>query len=118
MSDAIERERRQAAAALDWAEIDAELHDTPWLDEYREQRFYPLKQVVEIFSSGEPEALTVEVRACSPCDHALCAMRHAGLQEPRCMGVPVASCLPCNRNIMFYHALTLKLSCQVDIPMR
>ena len=61
MSDAIERERRQAAAALNWSEIEAELHDPPWMEDYREQRFYPLKQVIDIFSSGEPEALTVEV---------------------------------------------------------
>ena len=62
MAEAIESERRQAAAALDWGEIDAELHDVEWLEDYREQRFYPLKQVVDIFSSGDPEGLTLEVR--------------------------------------------------------
>lgn len=61
MAEAIDKERLEAAAALNWPEIEAELHNPPWMDEYREQRFYPLKQVVDIFSSGEPEALTVEV---------------------------------------------------------
>ena len=42
--------------------LDAELHDVEWLEDYREQRFYPLKQVVDIFSSGDPEGLTLEVR--------------------------------------------------------
>ena len=62
MAEQIERERLQAAAALNWNEMHEALHDAEWMDEYREQRFYPLKQVVDIFSSGDPEGLTIEVR--------------------------------------------------------
>ncbi len=53
-------ESSEPAADVDWAYIEEELRDVP--DEYKEQtRFYPLKHVVEIFSSGDPQYLTAEV---------------------------------------------------------
>ena len=65
MANQIERERLQAVAALNWNDIDAALKDE-WLEDYQKQNFYPLKHVVDIFSSGDPEGLTVEVRH-APC---------------------------------------------------
>lgn len=47
-------QRRGSRAVVEWQQIDAELQEVP--EEYREQRFYPLKHVVEIFSSDNPEA--------------------------------------------------------------
>lgn len=50
-----------STSGVDWAEIDAEIADVP--EEFREPRFYPLKHVVEIFSSDDPQGLTAEVGA-------------------------------------------------------
>jgi hypothetical protein len=44
---------------VDWQEIDEGIIDVP--EEFREPRFYPLKHVVEIFSSDDPQGLTAEV---------------------------------------------------------
>eukprot|EP00798_Chlamydomonas_sp_ICE-L_P015993 gene15993-22127_t len=50
----------ESRASIDWKKIDAELQVVP--EEYREPRFYPLRHVVEVFSSGDPQALTVKLR--------------------------------------------------------
>lgn len=44
---------------MDWNYVVEELRDVP--DEFKEQRFYPLKHVVDIFSSGDPQGRTAEV---------------------------------------------------------
>lgn len=46
-------------ANVDWDTIQEEIQEIP--PEYREARFYPLKHVVEIFSSPDPQALTADV---------------------------------------------------------
>jgi hypothetical protein len=45
--------------AVDWAEVDAALKSVP--ADYREPRFHPLKHVVDIFSSSDPQGQTQEV---------------------------------------------------------
>jgi hypothetical protein len=52
-------EGKPARSNVDWAEIDLELQAVP--AEYRDQRFYPLKQVIDIFSSGNPEGQAIQV---------------------------------------------------------
>ncbi|GAX74536.1 hypothetical protein CEUSTIGMA_g1985.t1 [Chlamydomonas eustigma] len=54
-------EGRPARSNVDWAEIDAEIQAVP--AEYRDQRFYPLKQVIDIFSSGDPEGQAIQLRS-------------------------------------------------------
>ncbi len=44
---------------VDWAAVDAEIKSVP--SEYREIIFHPLKHVVEVFSSADPQGLTQEV---------------------------------------------------------
>lgn len=48
-----------ARLSVDWQLVEEELRDVP--EEYKEPKFYPLKHVVEIFSSGDPQLQTVEV---------------------------------------------------------
>ena len=45
--------------AVDWAEVEAALQSVP--EDYREPRFHPLKHVVDIFSSSDPQGQTQEV---------------------------------------------------------
>lgn len=52
-------------SVVDWEAVDEEIKSVP--SEYREPRFYPLKHVVEVFSSADPQGLTQEVRAVGAC---------------------------------------------------
>eukprot|EP00198_Chlamydomonas_reinhardtii_P011037 XP_001700374.1 component of the exocyst complex [Chlamydomonas reinhardtii] len=47
-------------SVVDWEAVDEEIKSVP--SEYREPRFYPLKHVVEVFSSADPQGLTQELR--------------------------------------------------------
>ncbi|KAG2428861.1 hypothetical protein HYH02_014272 [Chlamydomonas schloesseri] len=47
-------------SVVDWEAVDEEIKAVP--SEYREPRFYPLKHVVEVFSSADPQGLTQELR--------------------------------------------------------
>ena len=53
-------ERAKASSKLDWSLVDAGLAAVP--EPYLDERFYPLKHVVEVFSSKDPEAVTLDVR--------------------------------------------------------
>ncbi|GFH16572.1 Sec8_exocyst domain-containing protein, partial [Haematococcus lacustris] len=45
---------------VDWEYINEELRDIP--ADFREQRFHALKHVVDIFSSGDPQGKTAQIR--------------------------------------------------------
>ncbi len=60
--DHLERANSARLVDVDWQYVEEELREVP--AEYKEQRFYPLKHVVEIFSSGDPQLQTAEVSAC------------------------------------------------------
>ena len=49
------------AAAVNWEEVKSELAAVPAA--YTEPKFYPLKHVVEIFSSQDPQRLTAQASA-------------------------------------------------------
>jgi hypothetical protein len=53
-------ERAKASSKLDWSLVDAGLAAVP--EPYLNERFYPLKHVVEVFSAEDPEAMTLDVR--------------------------------------------------------
>ncbi|KXZ42768.1 hypothetical protein GPECTOR_119g399 [Gonium pectorale] len=65
---------------VDWKAVDKEISAVP--AEYREIRFHPLKHVVEVFSSRDPQGLTQELRnACERLGYQLDAVvegYHAG----------------------------------------
>lgn len=52
-------EAPQRLEEVDWALIDEVLRDVP--EEFKSERFYSLKHVIEIFSSGDPQERTAEV---------------------------------------------------------
>ncbi len=51
--------RQGGEEVVDWNQVDAEVKSVPL--EYREARFHPLKHVVEVFSSADPQGLTQDV---------------------------------------------------------
>jgi hypothetical protein len=59
MADELEQAAVAARAEVDWAYIEEELKEIP--EAFRASTFYPLKHVVEIFSSGDPQGMTATV---------------------------------------------------------
>ena len=59
MSSQRPRAERLPKSKLDWSLVDAGLSAVP--EAYLDERFYPLKHVVEVFSAKDPEAVTLDV---------------------------------------------------------
>ena len=53
-------ERGKVSSKLDWSQVDSGLAAVP--EAYLDERFYPLKHVVEVFSAKDPEVVTLDVR--------------------------------------------------------
>lgn len=69
--------RQGGEEVVDWSQVDAEVKSVP--SEYREARFHPLKHVVEVFSSADPQGLTQDVSWHAPA--------HPSMEQPH--GHPV-----------------------------